>query len=158
MVNIFSIPKYREINPALFTVVTFPIQFGIMFGDMGHGGLWLIIALFVFTNGKMLMKIGGGAAYENRYLILLMGFFATYCGSIYNEMFSIPFDLWGTCYKLYDTAVPDTSKPGKNLWSIARTEKCYYPYGMDPKWWITSNDLVFVNSFKMKWAVIFGVA
>jgi len=60
LVNIFSIPKYREINPALFTVVTFPIQFGIMFGDMGHGGLWLCIALFVFTNKKMLTDAGLG--------------------------------------------------------------------------------------------------
>lgn len=129
-----------------------------MFGDMGHGGLWLCIALFVFTNGKMLNNMGLGAAYHNRYLVLMMGFFATYCGSIYNEMFSIPWDLWGTCYTLFNTEEPDTGKPGKFLWAVKRNKDCFYPYGMDPKWWIASNDLVFVNSFKMKWAVIFGVA
>jgi vacuolar-type H+-ATPase subunit I/STV1 len=107
LVNIFSDPKYREINPALFTVVTFPIQFGIMFGDMGHGSLWLCIALFVFISGKKL-----GVAHDHRYLVLMMGFFATYCGTIYNEMFSIPFDLWGTCYNLYDTKVADTAHVG----------------------------------------------
>jgi V-type H+-transporting ATPase subunit a len=153
LVNIFSDPKYREINPALFTVVTFPIQFGIMFGDMGHGSLWLCIALFVFISGKKL-----GIAHDHRYLVLMMGFFATYCGTIYNEMFSIPFDLWGTCYNLYDTKVVDTAHVPGTIWAVNRTADCYYPYGMDPKWWIASNDLVFVNSFKMKWAVIFGVA
>lgn len=127
-----------------------------MFGDMGHGGLWLVIALFIFTNGEMLTKNGLGAAYDNRYLVLLMGTFAFYCGTIYNEFFSIPFDLFGSCYDLHDSGTPDTS--GKPVWEITRITNCFHPYGMDPKWWIASNDLVFVNSFKMKWAVIFGVA
>jgi V-type H+-transporting ATPase subunit a len=33
---------YKEINPAVFAMVTFPFLFGVMFGDIGHGGLWLI--------------------------------------------------------------------------------------------------------------------
>jgi len=96
--------------------------------------------------------------YYHRYLVLLMGVFAFYCGTIYNEFFSIPFDLWGTCYNVYDTGVADTAKNGTTIFSIKRKSDCYYGYGMDPKWFIASNDLVFVNSFKMKWAVIFGVA
>ena len=31
-------------------------------------------------------------------MILLMGFFATYCGVIYNDMMSVPLDMFGTCY------------------------------------------------------------
>jgi len=34
---------YKEINPAVFAMVTFPFLFGVMFGDIGHGGMWLII-------------------------------------------------------------------------------------------------------------------
>jgi len=39
------VPKYREVNPGIFTIITFPFQFGVMFGDIGHGGI-------VFAFGK----------------------------------------------------------------------------------------------------------
>jgi hypothetical protein len=32
-------------------------------------------------------------------MILLMGIFAFYCGFIYNDMMSLPLDLFGTCYR-----------------------------------------------------------
>ena len=32
-------PRYGEINPAVFTIVTYPFLFGVMFGDVGHGAL-----------------------------------------------------------------------------------------------------------------------
>jgi V-type H+-transporting ATPase subunit a len=34
---------------------------------------------------------------------------------------------------------------------------CVYPLGIDPKWYAATNDLTFLNSFKMKWSVIVGV-
>jgi V-type H+-transporting ATPase subunit a len=37
--------RYKEFNPAVFSVVTFPFLFGVMFGDIGHG---LIMALACF--------------------------------------------------------------------------------------------------------------
>jgi len=36
-------------------------------------------------------------------------------------------------------------------------EDCVYPFGIDPKWFIASNELNFFNSLKMKLAVIIGV-
>lgn len=35
VVNTYGVPRYGEANPALFTTVTFPFLFGVMYGDMG---------------------------------------------------------------------------------------------------------------------------
>lgn len=34
---------------------------------------------------------------------------------------------------------------------------CVYPFGLDPAWFISKNELGYFNSFKMKLAVILGV-
>ena len=46
IVNTYGFPRYRELNPGIFTIVTFPYLFGIMFGDILHGLLLLIVGLF----------------------------------------------------------------------------------------------------------------
>ena len=76
-----------------------------------------------------------------------MGFFGMYAGIMYNDFLSIPWDLFGSCY----------SKEGEDSLKTIRQEDCVYPIGIDPKWYIASNELAFINSFKMKFAVIVGV-
>jgi V-type H+-transporting ATPase subunit a len=43
IVNTYGIPMHKEINPAVFAIVTFPFLFGVMFGDVGHGFLWFFV-------------------------------------------------------------------------------------------------------------------
>jgi len=41
--NTYGVPNYGEANPAVFTIVTFPFLFAVMFGDYGHGSLILLV-------------------------------------------------------------------------------------------------------------------
>jgi V-type H+-transporting ATPase subunit a len=36
----------------------------------------------------------------HKYLFALMGFFATYCGFVYNDFLSINLNLFGSCYNV----------------------------------------------------------
>ena len=51
IVDMYGIPSYKEINPALFTTVTFPFLFGMMFGDIGHGFMLTLGTLLMFAYG-----------------------------------------------------------------------------------------------------------
>ena len=100
VVDTYGIPGYREANPALLTIVTFPFFFGMMFGDMGHGSIVLTFALLAV----LFPSIFKGGALEPvlyaRYMLLMMGVMAFYCGLIYNEWFAIPTNFFGSCYDI----------------------------------------------------------
>ena len=101
IVNTYGVPRYREINPALFAIITFPFLFGVMFGDIGHGFLLMLFGLFLVFRKDDLIKQNSPlkAALKARYLLLFMGFFAFYAGWMYNDFLSIPLGIFGTCYK-----------------------------------------------------------
>lgn len=43
----YGVPRYKEANPGLFTIITFPFLFGVMFGDIGHGSLLLLLSIYI---------------------------------------------------------------------------------------------------------------
>ena len=47
LMNLYSLPKYSEIDPTLFLSITFPLFFGIILGDMGYGLVVGLLALFI---------------------------------------------------------------------------------------------------------------
>ncbi len=147
IVNTYGIPRYREANPALFAIVTFPFLFGVMFGDIGHGFMLLLFATYLCTSKDELIasKSALAAVLKARYLLLFMGFFALYAGWMYNDFLSIPLNVFGSCY------INQGETAGK------QQKDCVYPFGMDPKWYVASNELAFFNSLKMKLSVILGV-
>jgi len=150
IVNTYGIPRYREVNPGLFTIATFPFLFGVMFGDIGHGGIVFAFGLYLCFKKDELEKSKSpfAALLSARYLLAMMGFFAFYCGFIYNDFMSIPLNLFGTCYK----------KEHGMHHLVREDPECVYPFGLDPRWYGTQNELTFFNSFKMKMAIVLGVS
>ena len=145
----YGIPRYKEVNPGLFTIITFPFLFGVMFGDIGHGSLLLILSIYICLNKDNIYNSDSilKQLIIFRYFILIMGIFSFFCGIIYNDFMGMPLSFFNSCYES-DPLNPKISiqKPG-----------CIYPIGIDPKWFIAHNELTFTNSFKMKISVIIGV-
>ncbi|KAK9805190.1 hypothetical protein WJX72_004776 [[Myrmecia] bisecta] len=171
IVDAYGIARYREVNPAVFTIVTFPFLFAVMFGDMGHGLLMLMAALYLVLNekklGKQTLDEMTDMAFGGRYCILFMALFSIYTGAIYNEAFSMPATIFGsskwgcaTNPALTDRVVMhfnETACPSAFNQGLVMRGKEPYPFGVDPVWHSTRTELQFLNSVKMKASIILGV-
>jgi len=152
IINEYGIPRYQEANPALFTVVTFPFLFGMMYGDVGHGFLLFLAGCWLCMNSEYL-RYTQPAMFQGRYMVLSLGIFATFAGFMYNDFFSIGLPIFesrfvdtegnGQFTPIYDTK--NSGGPGP------------YPFGVDWAWAGATNELLFLNSMKMKLSVLFGV-
>ncbi|XP_016108511.1 V-type proton ATPase 116 kDa subunit a-like [Sinocyclocheilus grahami] len=170
IVDAYGVASYREMNPAVYTIITFPFLFAVMFGDVGHGLLMTLLALWMVleekdsklrknTNEIWQMMFGG------RYLILLMGLFSIYTGAIYNECFSRGLNTFSSGWHIRPNAefynwTEETFKSNQYLSLDPNVTGVFtgpYPFGVDPIWGLANNHLTFLNSYKMKMSVIIGV-
>lgn len=157
IVDAYGVAKYQEANPAVYTVVTFPFLFAVMFGDWGHGICILLATLILIVREKKLssQKLGDitEMAFGGRYVIFMMALFSIYTGLIYNEFFSVPFELFGrSAYVCRDFSCRDATTAG------LIKEGPTYPFGVDPVWHGSRSELPFLNSLKMKMSILLGVA
>ncbi|XP_055533644.1 V-type proton ATPase 116 kDa subunit a 1-like [Wyeomyia smithii] len=160
LIESYGIASYRECNPGLYTIITFPFLFAIMFGDLGHGiilfllGLWMVLYETSLAKNKdeIWQLFFGG-----RYIILLMGCFSMYTGFVYNDIFSKTMNIFGSSWTIpYNTSTIMTNKELQLNPGEMYSETIYW-YGLDPAWMLASNKIIFLNSFKMKLSIIFGV-
>ncbi|XP_032802135.1 V-type proton ATPase 116 kDa subunit a 1-like isoform X1 [Petromyzon marinus] len=170
IVDAYGVGDYREVNPAPYTLITFPFLFAVMFGDLGHGIIMTLFALYLVIFEKKLsasrinneiwtMFFGG------RYIILLMGIFSMYTGLIYNDCFSKSINIFGSSWSV--NAMFNASQWTKEDLEAHQVLQMNpvvpgvfngpYPFGIDPIWNLAANKLNFLNPYKMKMSVIVGI-
>uniref|UniRef100_A0A8D0KPT6 V-type proton ATPase subunit a n=1 Tax=Strix occidentalis caurina TaxID=311401 RepID=A0A8D0KPT6_STROC len=161
IVDAYGVASYQEVNPAPYAIITFPFIFAIMFGDVGHGLLMFLFALWMVLreNSPSLRQSSNEiwlTFFEGRYLILLMGAFSIYTGFIYNECFS-------KATVIFPSAWSVAAMANHSSWrwdSQPHREPCLVPACTDTPLWdprLATNHLNFLNSFKMKMSVVLGI-
>ncbi|GAB0490622.1 hypothetical protein MMPV_001859 [Pyropia vietnamensis] len=163
IVEAYGVAEYQEVNPAPYAVVMFPFLFAVMFGDVGHGFLMTLGALYLVRNevryGAQRTALNEflRAAFDGRYILLLMGLFSIYTGAIYNELFALPVDLFGSRWMFTTKSKMACGLDNCLDAAAVMPPLAPYPFGFDPVWKGSGTGLAFFNSYKMKFAIILGV-
>eukprot|EP01083_Nonionella_stella_P302639 1044317_1 len=154
IVDTYGIPRYKEFNPTVPTIMTFPFLFAVMYGDIFHGACVFLTGLILIagtswygwdkSRDENVRMFAGG-----RYLILFMGVFAMYNGLIYNDTISIMINGFNTSQWGYGY--------GEQGIVLFQSRSSVYAFGIDPIWHALDNQLTYTNSLKMKLSVIIGV-
>eukprot|EP00756_Hemistasia_phaeocysticola_P062566 Hpha_TRINITY_DN6011_c0_g1::TRINITY_DN6011_c0_g1_i1::g.63562::m.63562/K02154/ATPeV0A, ATP6N; V-type H+-transporting ATPase subunit a len=171
IVDSYGAPRYKEINPAVFTIITFPWLFGVMYGDIGHGLIIVAAAISMIVAERRLAKNDNEMfqmIFGARYLLLLMGLFATYVGFLYNDFFGLMLEYSPSRYKfpLHWQAMQESDPV---CWPDGNGQHQVFcanstgapptptPFGIDVAWFGSTNKIDVYNSFKEKNAVICGI-
>jgi V/A-type H+/Na+-transporting ATPase subunit I len=85
LVTTYGKPRYEEVDPTILLAITFPLLFGAMFGDVGHG---LILALLggLLASGKV-KALRSMSSFGT--IIIISGFSAVGFGFLYGSVFGL---------------------------------------------------------------------
>jgi len=91
LVSAYGLPGYRDLEPTLFVAITFLGMFGMMFGDIGHGGVLAVAGVLAALYGRSRKVHDGGV------LLAAAGAASIVFGFVYGECFGIELEgiaLW----------------------------------------------------------------
>ena len=91
IVNNFGTPSYNEMNPLPFMLISYPIIYGLMFGDFGQGPIFILLG-FIFLRAKRKgTKVPGGDIGQlivgSAELMILLGVGITIFGFVFGDFF-----------------------------------------------------------------------
>lgn len=88
-----------------------------------------------------------------------MGLFSMYTGFVYNDVFSKSMNIFGSNWKVNLNRTQMSGITNTYMLNPASADFIDYPYpiGMDPVWQLAKNKIIFLNSYKMKISIIFGI-
>jgi V/A-type H+/Na+-transporting ATPase subunit I len=106
LTKLYGLPHYDEVDPTPLMAITFPIIFGLMFGDLGHG----LVLLF---GGLILgLLIKGNRSIKNVcYIMAACGTAASVAGLVFGEAFGQPLP-WGPLW------INPTENPTVNVFTF----------------------------------------
>jgi V/A-type H+/Na+-transporting ATPase subunit I len=84
LVSGYGLPGYRDVQPTLLVAITYMLMFGVMFGDVGHGGVLAIgglVAMFFLRDEKHR---------DYGVLVLMAGLSSMLFGAVYGSYFGLP--------------------------------------------------------------------
>jgi len=107
-------PNVHEINPSLITILVFSFQFGLMFGDVGQGAIFLILGLILSRKYKrgMMSKLA--------VMFVPMGVISIIFGFLYGEVFLVE----GLIHPILFSPLQSIGKLMKMVLGIAVVEMC----------------------------------
>ncbi len=94
--KLYGFPSIYEVDPTLLTAIFFPIMFGMMFGDVGHGLTLAIFGALLYTKTRGGMKDLGG-------ILVYSGIAAAFFGYLYGMVFFVAFTEHPIMSPLHDT-------------------------------------------------------
>ena len=94
LVNTYARPRYEEIDPTILVAITFPLLYGAMFGDVGHGLVLAAIGWFLSKRSTL-----GG-------LLVACGLSGTIFGFIYGSVFG------------FEEVLPHLIRPSESILQI----------------------------------------
>lgn len=80
--KLYGLPHYNELDPTPFMAISFPILFGLMFGDMGHGLILFVAGLSMFFLVKKNQSIKNMC-----WILATCGLAAIIAGALFGEFF-----------------------------------------------------------------------
>ena len=88
LTSTFGLPGYNEVDPTILLAITFPLFFGLMFGDVGHGALVALLGGAISHFGRR------DAGVKNLgKVVVACGIFSMIFGFLYGDIFGLgPYD------------------------------------------------------------------
>lgn len=83
LVTTYGRPRYEEIDPTPLMLITFPLLFGAMFGDVGHGLLLTAVGWLVASKKIPSLRSMAGLGT----IVVTCGLVATFFGFVYGSVF-----------------------------------------------------------------------
>lgn len=78
LVNMYGAPNYNELDPTGFFAITYMLLYGLMFGDLGQGLIFILASFLIEKKSKIFGQ-----------LVRRIGFSASFFGLMYGSFFGI---------------------------------------------------------------------